>query len=67
MARKIPTQEQIEKVDEIAKTLGIDFPQSSKDFTFKKYKRFIFLHQQDYEAWRKNVTREKQIIERVQS
>lgn len=54
MARKIPTQEQIKKVDEITKTLGIDFPQSAKDFTFKKYERFIFLYQHDYEVWCEN-------------
>lgn len=36
-----PTEKQIEFVELITKELGIDFPQSSKEFTRKIYFEFI--------------------------
>lgn len=52
--KSIPTNEQINKVAEIAGTLGIDFPQSSKDFTKKKYQAFIDKYQKDYDLFCEN-------------
>jgi hypothetical protein len=36
-----PSETQIELVDKIADTLGIDFPWSSEDFTAQTYWKFI--------------------------
>lgn len=38
---KLPSQKQIDFADEIASVLGIDFPQSAKDFTAYTYYHFI--------------------------
>lgn len=43
-----PTEKQIQKVDKITKVLKIDFPQSSKDFTFVSYGKFIRRYEEDY-------------------
>ena len=43
-----PTEKQIQKADEIARVLGIDFPQSSKDFTYVSYGKFIREHEEAY-------------------
>lgn len=43
MARS-PSEKQIALVEEIAKALDIDFPQSSADFTAKTYYKFIKNH-----------------------
>lgn len=40
----VPTEKQIEFVEEITKVLGIDFPQSSKEFTKQIYCEFIKEH-----------------------
>lgn len=45
---KSPTDRQIAYADVIAKTLNIDFPQSSRDFTRAKYKAFISAHVEEY-------------------
>jgi hypothetical protein len=39
-----PTEKQIEFVEVITKSLGIDFPQSSKEFTKQIYFEFIKEH-----------------------
>ena len=49
---KAPTDKQIAYVDAIAKTLGIDFPQSSRDFTRAKYRAFISAHVDEYKEQR---------------
>ena len=46
---KTPTEKQIAFADAIASALGLDFPQSSKDFTRAKYWAFI---QQNVEEYR---------------
>ena len=43
-----PTDKQIEFADSIAEVLGIDFPQSSKDFNKFVYYKFIKDHYDDY-------------------
>ena len=43
MARS-PSEKQIRLAEEIADTLNIDFPQSSKDFTARAYYKFIKNH-----------------------
>lgn len=45
---KSPTDKQIAYADAIAKTLNIDFPQSSRDFTRAKYRAFISAHVDEY-------------------
>lgn len=45
---KSPTDKQIAYADAIAKTLNIDFPQSSRDFTRVKYRAFISAHVDEY-------------------
>lgn len=44
-----PTEKQIKFADIIARDLGIDFPQSSKDFTKRTYRAFIKIH---YNEWK---------------
>lgn len=39
-----PTEKQIDFVEAIAEVLGIDFPQSSKEFTKRTYRNFIDAH-----------------------
>ena len=39
-----PTDKQIDFVEAITEVLGIDFPQSSKDFTKRTYRNFIDNH-----------------------
>ena len=41
---KTPTDKQVYLADAIAETLGIDFPQSSRDFTAATYWKFISDH-----------------------
>ena len=48
----VPTEKQIKFVEVIAESLGIDFPQSSKDFTKQIYCEFIKEH---YDAFQKLV------------
>ena len=43
-----PTDKQIKLADEIAETLGIDFPMSNADFTKQRYWEFIQTHIQRY-------------------
>ena len=45
---KSPTDKQIAYADVIAKTLNIDSPQSSRDFTRAKYRAFISAHVDEY-------------------
>lgn len=45
-----PTEKQINFVDEITKTLGIDFPQSSTEFTKQIYCEFIKEHYDEFKA-----------------
>lgn len=45
---KSPTDKQIAYADAIARTLNIDFPQSSRDFTRAKYGVFISAHVDEY-------------------
>lgn len=45
---KSPSEKQISFVDAIAKTLGIDFPQCSSDFTARNYYYFIQRHIEEY-------------------
>ena len=47
-----PTEKQIRLVEEIAETLKIIFPASSKDFTKRVYHEFIAEH---YEAFKQQV------------
>lgn len=53
----LPTEKQIEFAELIAKELGIDFPQSSKDFTKQIYCEFIkeyydeFKDKTDWQSW----------------
>ena len=47
---KSPTEKQIAYVDDIAKALNIDFPQSSKEFTRAKYSAFITAYSGRYKA-----------------
>ena len=44
-----PTEKQIAFVNVIAKDLGINFPQSSKEFTKRTYGAFIKAH---YNEWK---------------
>lgn len=54
MARS-PSEKQIALVEEIAKALDIDFPQSSADFTAKTYYKFIKNHIEEMqEIWAGN-------------
>ena len=52
-----PTEKQIEFAEVIAKSLGIDFPQSSKEFTKQIYFEFIKEHydelkdKTDWQSW----------------
>ena len=46
----VPTEKQIEFVDTIAETLGIDFPQSSKDYTKQIYFEFIKEYYEKFKA-----------------
>lgn len=39
-----PTEKQINFVEAITEVLGIDFPQSSKEFTKRTYRNFIDTH-----------------------
>lgn len=43
-----PTEKQIEFAEAIASVLGIDFPQSSKDFTKQSYYHFIKNYYDEY-------------------
>lgn len=43
-----PTEKQIDFVEEITNVLGIDFPQSSKDFTKQIYYEFIKEHYDEF-------------------
>lgn len=50
---KSPTEKQIRLADAIADALGIDFPQSSRDFTRHVYWQFINDHIEDAKMhWR---------------
>lgn len=44
-----PTEKQIKFVEVIAESLGIDFPQSSKDFTKQIYFKFIKEHYDEFQ------------------
>lgn len=44
-----PTEKQIKFAEDIATALGIDFPQSSKEFTKRIYGAFIKTH---YDEWK---------------
>lgn len=44
-----PTEKQIKFADAIARDLGIDFPQSSKEFTKRTYRVFIKTY---YNEWK---------------
>ena len=46
--KRTPTDEQIKKVNDIASFLDIDFPQSSKDFSYKLYQKFIDKYEDIY-------------------
>ena len=43
-----PTEKQIEFVEAITRVLGIDFPQSSKEFTKRIYRDFIKEHYDEF-------------------
>ena len=43
-----PTEKQIEFVEAITEVLGIDFPQSSKEFTKQIYSEFIKAYYDDF-------------------
>ena len=43
-----PTEKQIEFAEEITRVLGIDFPQSSREFTKQVYREFIKEHYDEY-------------------
>jgi hypothetical protein len=45
---KAPSKKQMDYADEIADCLGIDFPNSSADFTAQSYYNFIKAHINDY-------------------
>jgi hypothetical protein len=45
---KAPSKKQMDYADEIADCLGIDFPNSSADFTAQSYDNFIKAHINDY-------------------
>lgn len=45
---KAPSKKQMDYADEIADCLGIDFPNSSADFTAQSYYNFIKTHINDY-------------------
>lgn len=44
-----PTEKQIEFVKIIAETFGVDFPQSSKEFTKQIYYKFIEEHYDEFQ------------------
>ena len=44
-----PTEKQIRFVDDIARTLNIDFPTSSKEFTKRTYRNFIKAYYEDFQ------------------
>jgi hypothetical protein len=44
-----PTEKQIKFANTIAQDLGVDFPQSSKEFTKRTYRMFIKMH---YDEWK---------------
>lgn len=46
---KSPTEKQITFAAEIAATLGLEFPVSSRDFTRSRYSNFISAHINDYD------------------
>ena len=50
---KSPTDKQIVYADAIARTLNIDFPQSSRDFTRSRYRAFISAHVGEYKELRR--------------
>lgn len=44
-----PTEKQIRFADDIARTLDIDFPWSSKQYNKNEYSKFINTHLKDYQ------------------
>lgn len=46
-----PTEKQIKFADTIAQDLGIDFPQSSREFTKRIYRAFIKTHYNEWKDW----------------